>query len=114
MIYHLLPQGISGGYVGVDDFFVISGFLITTHLLSKPPTSLPLLVDFWARRMRRLIPAALTVVLATLALTWLLAPQSRWQSISWDAIASAFYFQNWRLAANSVDYLAAEAATSPL
>lgn len=114
VIYHLMPSGITGGYVGVDVFFVISGFLITTHLLSKPPTSFAMLVDFWARRMRRLIPAALTVILATLALGWLLAPQSRWQSISWDAIASAFYFQNWRLAANSVDYLAAETATSPL
>lgn len=114
VIYHLLPKSITGGYVGVDVFFVISGFLITTHLLSKPPTGLKMLVDFWARRMRRLIPAALTVILATLALSWLLAPQSRWQNISWDAIASAFYFQNWRLAANSVDYLAAEEATSPL
>lgn len=114
VIYHVMPKGLTGGYVGVDVFLVISGFLITTHLLAKPPTNLGMLADFWARRVRRLIPAALTVILATLALTFFLAPQSRWQSISWDAIASAFYFENWRLAVNSVDYLAAEEATSPL
>lgn len=114
VVYHLLPKSITGGYVGVDVFFVISGFLITSHLLSKPPQNLGMLVDFWARRVRRLIPAALTVILATLCMSWILAPASRWRSISWDAIASAFYFQNWRLAANSVDYLGAEEAVSPL
>ncbi|MGP5227046.1 acyltransferase family protein [Arthrobacter rhombi] len=114
VVYHILPRSILGGYVGVDVFFVISGFLITSHLLSKPPQNFRMLVDFWARRVRRLIPAALTVILATLCMSWILAPDSRWRSISWDAIASAFYFQNWRLAANSVDYLGAEEAASPL
>lgn len=114
VVYHLLPGSITGGYVGVDVFFVISGFLITSHLLSKPPQNFRMLFDFWARRVRRLIPAALTVIFATLCMSWILAPDSRWRSISWDAIASAFYFQNWRLAANSVDYLGAEEAASPL
>lgn len=114
VVYHLLPGSITGGYVGVDVFFVISGFLITSHLLAKPPENLGMLLDFWARRVRRLIPAALTVILATLCMSWILAPDSRWRSISWDAIASAFYFQNWRLAANSVDYLGAKEAVSPL
>ncbi len=114
MVYHLLPKAVTGGYVGVDVFFVISGFLITSHLLSKPPTNLRLLGQFWARRIRRLLPAAFVVILGTLAMTWALAPESRWRSISWDAIASAFYFQNWRLATGSTDYLGAEEAASPL
>lgn len=112
--YHLLPGTFTGGYIGVDVFFVISGFLITNHLLSKPPTTPRLLADFWARRVRRLLPAAFTVIVATLCLTWLVAPESRWRSVSWDGIASAFYVQNWRLAASSTDYLAAEEAPSPL
>ncbi|MGP5073623.1 acyltransferase family protein [Arthrobacter rhombi] len=112
--YHLLPDTFTGGYIGVDVFFVISGFLITNHLLSKPPTTPRLLADFWARRVRRLLPAAFAVIVATLCLTWLVAPESRWRSVSWDGIASAFYMQNWRLAASSTDYLAAEEAPSPL
>lgn len=112
--YHLLPKALTGGYIGVDVFFVISGFLITGHLLSKPPTTPRLLGQFWARRIRRLLPAAFTVILATFCLTWFLAPESRWRSVSWDGIASAFYFQNWRLAASSTDYLGAEEAASPL
>ncbi|MGP9837783.1 MULTISPECIES: acyltransferase family protein [Arthrobacter] len=112
--YHLLPGTFTGGYIGVDVFFVISGFLITNHLLSKPPTTPRLLADFWARRVRRLLPAAFTVIVATLSLTWLVAPESRWRSVSWDGIASAFYVQNWRLSASSTDYLAAEEAPSPL
>ncbi|WP_343900753.1 acyltransferase family protein [Arthrobacter rhombi] len=112
--YHLLPGTFTGGYIGVDVFFVISGFLITSHLMAKPPTSPRLLGQFWARRVRRLLPAAFTVIAATLCMTWLVAPESRWRSVSWDGIASAFYFQNWRLAASSTDYLAAEEAPSPL
>lgn len=114
MAYHLLPGTFTGGYIGVDVFFVISGFLITSHLLSKPPTSAAMMAQFWARRVRRLLPAAFTVIVATLCLTWLFAPESRWRSVSWDGIASAFYFQNWRLASNSTDYLASEEAPSPL
>lgn len=114
VVYHLLPKTLTGGYIGVDVFFVISGFLITGHLLSKPPTTPRLLGQFWARRIRRLLPAAFTVILATFCMTWFLAPESRWRSVSWDGIASAFYFQNWRLAASSTDYLGAEEAPSPL
>ena len=112
--YHLLPGTFTGGYIGVDVFFVISGFLITSHLLSKPPTSAGMLAQFWARRVRRLLPAAFTVIVATLCMTWLFAPESRWRSVSWDGIASAFYVQNWRLASSSTDYLASEDAPSPL
>lgn len=112
--YHLIPDTFTGGYIGVDVFFVISGFLITSHLLSKPPKTPSLLAEFWARRVRRLLPAAFTVIVATLCLTWLVAPESRWRSVSWDGIASAFYVQNWRLAGSSTDYLAAEEAPSPL
>src|SRR3954447_15675755 len=62
---HLWPHGrLSGGFVGVDIFFVISGFLITSHLLGHVPTNLRGLLDFWARRVRRLLPASLAVLVA--------------------------------------------------
>lgn len=62
--YHLFPQAIPGGYIGVDLFFVISGFLITTLLIAEhAKTGKIRLKDFWLRRARRLLPALLAVIL---------------------------------------------------
>src|SRR5947208_282237 len=60
VIYHLYPSLLPGGFAGVDVFFVISGFLITGHLLREYRTTGRVsLVGFWGRRARRLLPAAL-------------------------------------------------------
>ena len=59
VLYHFWPKRLTGGYVGVDVFFVISGFLITLHLLQRPIRSGGDLLAFWARRVRRLIPCLL-------------------------------------------------------
>src|SRR5215472_17358278 len=76
---HLWPQGrLSGGYVGVDIFFVISGFLITLHLVEHAPTGPHGLLDFWGRRVRRLLPAALFVLAATAVAAWLWLPEAQW------------------------------------
>ncbi len=56
LIYHLMPDRLSGGFVGVDVFFVISGFLITSHLYTQPPYGVADLLACWARRIRRLLP----------------------------------------------------------
>src|SRR5262249_11749212 len=59
VIYHLWPSSLPGGFAGVDVFFVISGFLITGHLLREyQKTGRVALVDFWGRRAKRLVPAA--------------------------------------------------------
>ena len=63
LAYHLWPDSASGGFVGVDVFLVISGFLITAHLLQHPPRRSRDLLDFWGRRIRRLLPAAFLVLL---------------------------------------------------
>jgi len=56
LVYHLWPRLLPGGFTGVDVFFVISGFLISSHLLTRPPRSWRDLVAFWSRRVRRLLP----------------------------------------------------------
>ncbi|MGQ0843784.1 MAG: acyltransferase family protein [Sporichthyaceae bacterium] len=114
IVYHLWPQSFHGGFVAVEVFFVVSGFLITSHLLSKPPGSGRDLIDFWMRRVRRLLPAALFVLVATMLLARLVAPETVWRNHATEGIASALYFQNWELANQSVDYMAADRAASAL
>ncbi len=108
VIYHLVPAWLTGGFIGVDTFFVISGFLITLHLVENPPRRGGDLLAFWARRVRRLLPASLTVLAATVAGAWLFLPASQWETTAVQARAAAVYVANWQLAADAVDYLAAE------
>ena len=115
VIYHLWPARVPGGFVGVDVFFVISGFLITAHLLREFEDSGRIrLTAFWARRARRLIPASLLVLLATAIATLVWVPGAYWRQFFGEIIASTFYVENWYLAAASTDYLAAENVASPV
>lgn len=115
LVFHLWPAGLPGGYVGVDVFFVLSGFLITTHLLRDVErTGSVSLASFWARRARRLLPASLTVLLVTTAGIWLVAPVGAVGRFLGEVMASAGYVENLALAGRSVDYLAAESAPSPV
>jgi len=110
VLYHLWPGRLPGGFIGVDVFFVISGFLITSHLLRSPPTGVRDLAAFWARRVRRLLPASFLVLWAAFAATLLIAPRTAWIPSLREIGASALYIENWSLAAQSVDYLGAEEA----
>lgn len=113
--YHLEPRLVPGGFVGVDVFFVISGFLISGHLLREWRSGGRIsLSAFWAARVRRILPVALLVIIVVLAAALLLMPNTQWQEIGVAALASAFSLENWLLAANSVDYLAAEANPTAL
>jgi peptidoglycan/LPS O-acetylase OafA/YrhL len=107
VVYHIWPSALPGGFVGVDVFFVISGFLITTHLLSRPPTTGRALLGFWSRRIRRLLPAATLVLFCTLLATRLLAPETTWAQTGRQVRAASLYVVNWDLAHSSVNYLAA-------
>ncbi|MGO2747274.1 acyltransferase family protein [Microbacterium sp.] len=109
VLYHFWPGRLSGGYVGVDIFFVISGFLITAHLARELATSGRVdLGQFWARRARRLLPASLLVLLfcAIVAALPFLTPTSAMPAEVREIVASTFYVENWYLAFNSADYLA--------
>ncbi len=115
VLWHAGLSWMPGGYVGVDVFFVISGFLMTSILVSEARREGHIrLRAFFARRARRLLPAAVTALLGTAVLTVLTLPMTRWSDIGGDIAASAAYVLNWRMAAESVDYLATETAPSPL
>jgi peptidoglycan/LPS O-acetylase OafA/YrhL len=108
VLYHFWPGRLPGGYVGVDVFFVISGFLITGHLMRElTATGTVRLGQFWARRARRLLPASLLVLLfcALVAMSPYLTPTSALPNEVREIIASTFYVENWYLALNSADYL---------
>ena len=115
LIFHVWPESIPGGYVGVDVFFVISGSLITGGLLRELERDGHLrLAAFYARRARRLLPAAALVLVVTLAGSLLILPASRWEPIAHEVVASSIYVQNWWLASSAVDYWGADNAASPL
>ena len=115
IIYHVWPGILPGGFVGVDVFFVISGFLIVGSLVQElARTGHIRLSVFYAKRIRRLLPAATTVLLATMLGAVILLPQNRWQSISLDVIMSALQVQNWNQAFSVDSYAAATALVSPV
>jgi peptidoglycan/LPS O-acetylase OafA/YrhL len=113
VVFHALPVALPGGYVGVDVFFVISGYLITGILFGEYSRHGKVdIAYFYARRIRRLMPAAAAVVAAVLlVLPWL--PALYWEASARQALASLFYCQNWYLSLQALDYLGAEEAASP-
>jgi peptidoglycan/LPS O-acetylase OafA/YrhL len=113
--YHTGTVVARGGYVGVDVFFVISGFLITGQLYRElEKRGRVSLRAFYARRAIRLIPAAAVTVLATLGAAWHWLPPGTLRPMGWDALASGTYWMNVRLAVQGTDYLGAQRDVSPL
>ena len=107
VLYHAQVPFIHGGYVGVDVFFVISGFLITTHLVEGMERSGRMdFAAFYARRVRRLLPAALVVIVLTVVASVIWLPPLQLRGMFTEAIASALYVPNVLLAANGTNYLA--------
>src|ERR1700739_2027269 len=103
VIYHLYPSLLPGGFVGVDVFFVISGFLITGHLWrGYQRTGKVGLVDFWGRRAKRLVPAAALVLTVTWIAARIVEPATQLADTSRQILASALYYQNWQLSADAV------------
>ncbi|OKJ17454.1 hypothetical protein AMK19_03650 [Kitasatospora sp. CB01950] len=115
LAFHAAPKLLPGGFVGVDVFFVISGFLITSLLVHEINKNGRLsLAGFYARRAKRLLPAACLTLLAAAGLTYVFLPITQRSVFGGDILAAALYFVNWRLADRSVDYLAADVMPSPV
>ncbi|WP_454793249.1 acyltransferase family protein [Mycolicibacterium lutetiense] len=115
VLFHAGVPGFGGGFIGVDVFFVVSGFLITGLLWREASdTGTVRMARFYAGRARRLLPAAALVLVTTSMAATLLLPPLQARSVLADAIASALYAGNYRFAVEGTDYLAAETAASPL
>ena len=122
LAYHLGFGWASGGYLGVDLFFVLSGFLITSLLLEEWVTTQGIrLVAFWARRARRLLPALFMVLVAVVVFVALYgrlgpagsASQFDLAGLRGDALATLFYVANWHSIFAHQSYFAQFASPSP-
>ena len=114
VLFHADVPGVGGGYVGVDVFFVISGFLITGLLFREVSTAGTVrLRRFYGARARRLLPASATVGVVTAIGSAVLLPPLQARTVIGDGIASALYVGNYRFIFQGVDYLAPEMAPSP-
>jgi peptidoglycan/LPS O-acetylase OafA/YrhL len=112
--YHVGVPGFGGGYIGVDVFFVLSGYLITGLLWRELEATGRLnLIEFYARRARRLLPAATLVLVVTLmASRFVYAPLEQ-QGFTGTAVATAAYISNVWFAKESINYLAPDRAVNP-
>ncbi|BDZ55505.1 acyltransferase family protein [Agromyces marinus] len=115
VLHHGWPAVAPAGYMGVDVFFVVSGFLITALLVREHARSGRIsLKGFYLRRARRILPAAVAVLAAVTALTFLVVPRFEWRSYFREVLASALYFENWLLAADSQNPARGDLASTPV
>ncbi|SBT52705.1 acyltransferase family protein [Micromonospora auratinigra] len=105
----------AGGFLGVDVFFVISGFLITGLLLAEHERAGRIsLTAFYRRRIRRILPMAMLVLVCTYLASSLLFLGERVRTTAWDTLWAALFAANWRFAATGTDYWATDGPVSPL
>src|SRR5690606_13861497 len=106
LVYHGADDLLPGGFVGVDVFFVISGFLITGILVRELERDRQVsLVRFYARRAKRLLPATAVVLVATSLLTWATTSPVAWRVFAGDTVSAPLYVDHWVLAGRDGDYL---------
>ena len=99
LLFHAFPSLLPGGFVGVDVFFVISGYLITSLLLKKMEAARLDLLEFWERRIRRIFPALAVMTLATLVVGWFLLLPADYKEVGESVSAQMLFLSNiffWR------------------
>ena len=115
LLFHFGVPGTDGGYVGVDVFFVISGFLITALLLrEKEATGTISLRDFYARRIRRLLPVSFVVIAVTTVAGIIWLSPARLDNFAEEIVAAALFFPNMLFASRGANYLQSQLQPSPL
>ena len=111
LVFH--DDRLGGGFLGVDLFFAVSGLLITSLLIDEHDRSGTIdLIGFWGRRLRRLLPAALMLLVATVIVFRLFADTGEWIVARTDAPWAQFYVANWHLIASGNSYWDSFAAPS--
>ncbi len=115
LLYHASVAWIPGGFLGVDVFFALSGYLITTLLLlERRDTNRIDLVGFWSRRARRLLPALFAVTVFVIVYARFFADPVELSRLAGDALAALLYVANWRFIFTNQSYFEQFAAPSPL
>jgi len=115
MGFHFGAAGMPGGFVGVDVFYVLSGYLITGLLLGEWARAARIkLGAFWLRRARRLLPALLVVLIVVTLVVRFAYPAGLYPNLRWADLSALFYFSNWWQIADSGNYFVATGAVSPL
>lgn len=113
VVFYHAGLGCSGGFIGVDVFFVISGYLITSLILKDAQRGTFTLSNFWQRRIRRIMPAAVVLVLFTLVVGWFILLPDDFVGLGNSALSQTFFAANiyfWR----TLDYFAVAADEKPL
>lgn len=113
ILFHMGFSWLSGGYIGVDVFFVISGFLIASILIREIGTDDFSMREFWSRRVRRILPAMLVVIAATLAVTYLFVFKGDHGPIGRQAMSALISITNIYFWKNAGDYWGEAEESSP-
>ena len=111
--YHAFPEAVPGGFVGVDVFFVISGFLITRMIVEELAAHSFSILAFYQRRVRRIFPALIVVLAATYAVGWLVLLPRDFKLLGNNIVGGAGFFANV-LQLRGQDYFSSDAWTNPL
>jgi peptidoglycan/LPS O-acetylase OafA/YrhL len=115
MMFHGGISFMNGGFMGVDAFFVLSGFLITSLLVGEWRQSLTIkLASFWARRARRLLPALLLMLLFVAFFASVIVPEGTYGALRLDALSTLLYVSNWHFILVGSNYFNETASASPL
>src|SRR5580698_6906915 len=115
MMFHGGIPHMDGGFMGVDAFFVLSGFLITSLLIGEWRQALTVkLGAFWARRARRLLPALLLMLLFVAFFASVIVPKGTYGALRLDALATLLYVSNWHFILVNSNYFNETSASSPL
>jgi peptidoglycan/LPS O-acetylase OafA/YrhL len=113
LFYHAFPTLLPGGFIGVDIFFVISGFLITNIVQKEIINHSFSIKNFYVRRIKRIFPALILVLLATLLVGWAVLLRHEFQQLAWHVVAGAGFFSNIALWAEA-DYFDRLSEVKPL
>jgi peptidoglycan/LPS O-acetylase OafA/YrhL len=113
VVFHAFPGKLTGGFVGVDIFFVISGYLISTIIFESLADGKFSFVDFYSRRIRRIFPALILVLATTYCIGWYVLPPDAFERLGKQTAASMGFFQNFVLWSES-GYFDKDSATKPL